>query len=813
MKCWCAVIMLFFCMRSFSQVQTCPANINFATTDLTHWFAYTGNNQGGNGPQDILMQYDSVNSAPTGTRGLRSISEFNLIGVPGIQVITSRTRDEFGGFSTIPTINGYDYLYSIKLGSTSITTGGGPNNAGGGGYVRGVSYKIDVPPGPSSEPYTMTYAYAMVLENGTHISAQQPKTSVTLTTPAGVLLCASPSYLLPTNNNVIEGGRGATLDSAAAKANGFKVSPVFSPNLSPTINGQTGQYLQDVWYKDWTEVTYDLGPFRGQTVSLTIEADNCVPGGHFSYAYVAIRNRCAGLMITGDSLVCNNTIITYAVPTLAGASYNWNIPSSWTVISGQDSNILQVKSSSAGGVLSIHEKNSCADLSDTININTLPHPVGGTVDGSTTVCEGSNNSTLNLVNYSGNIVNWQSSTDGNTWSIIPDTTTLFNATNLSESTLYRVVVGKGNVCPADTSIPAAVTVDKKSVGGQISPPDATLCAGQTAGEVLSLSGQNGTVQDWQYSADGLNWTSFAPADNNTMKTISGITETTQYRTIVQNGVCPAETSAIARIEFNPVAFPEALANPIDTTICYGTPAILSALIDVGTSYAWTPGSAIYSNVGSTPDLLTSSVMPDSSGYYILHVLNNGCPNPLVDSLHVTVMAPVLVNAGRDTSVVVGELLQFHATSSDPGPDNFLWEPATELNNAFIPDPQATYTLNDNVIKYTVKATTPAGCSGTGFITVKVFKTKPDIFVPNAFTPGSAINALFRPIPVGITSLDYFRIYNRLGELVYQTSTIGNGWNGMLNGSPQSSGGYVWMVKGTDYTGNSITKKGTMVLVR
>ena len=133
--------------------------------------------------------------------------------------------------------------------------------------------------------------------------------------------------------------------------------------------------------------------------------------------------------------------------------------------------------------------------------------------------------------------------------------------------------------------------------------------------------------------------------------------------------------------------------------------------------------------------------------------------------------------------------------------------------AFIPDPVATYNLDDNLIKYTVKATTAFGCSGEGFITVKVFKTKPDIFVPNAFTPGTASNSIFRPIPVGITSIDYFRVYNRLGQMVYNTSAIGKGWDGMLNGMPQGAGGYVWMVKGTDYTGNIITKKGTMVLIR
>jgi hypothetical protein len=728
-------------------------------------------------------------------------------------VISSSSIDQFGGFSTVPTINGYNYGYSIKLGSTSITRGNGANNTGGGGYIRGVSYKINVPPGPITEPYTMTYAYAMVLENGTHVSSQQPLISVTLRTPAGVVACASPSYYLPTFDNVTEGGRGATLDSATARKNGFRVSNVHSPNANPDPTGASIQYLQDIWTKDWTEVTYDLAAYRGQQVSLTFEADNCVPGGHFSYAYLAIRNSCAGLMISGDSLVCNNSIITYSVPTLAGATYDWIVPNTWKILSGEKNNILQVRSSGAGGTISVREKNSCADLTDTININTLPSPIGGTLNGTTTVCEGDNSSLLNLINYSGNIKNWLSSTDGNTWTFIGDTTAQFNAENLRESTLYKVVVGKGNVCPADTSIPAAVTVDLKTVGGQINPPDATLCAGQTAGETLMLSGYHGAVQDWQYSTDGIVWTNFTPADKNPVNTIKGITVSTQYRTIVRSGVCPADTSSVALIQFNPVSFPQASASPVDTTICYGTPATLNAHIDIGTSYAWSPGSSSYSDIRNTPFNNLNSITPDTSGYYILLVLNKGCPNPLLDSLHIEVLAPVIVHAGRDTSVVVGEPLQFQATSSDPGPDNFFWVPSTELNDAFIPDPVATYTLNDNMIRYMVKATTPFGCSGFTYVTVKVFKTKPDIFVPNAFTPGMAINGLFRPIPVGITSIEYFRIYNRLGELVYNTSTIGNGWDGMLNGSPQNAGGYVWMVKGTDYIGNVITKKGTMVLIR
>jgi len=814
MKCRLGALFLLISIRTFSQSQTCPVNINFASGDLTHWYAYTGNNRNGNGPGAIMQRYDSGVLAPSGTSGASFFQEYNLPSVLGIQVITSSTADRFGSFPTIPVINGYNYKYSILLGSTSVTRGNGTGGGSGGGYIRGVSYDISVPPGPVTEPYTMTYAYAMILENGSHVSRQQPLISVTLKTPDGVIDCASPSYYLPTFDNVTEGGRGATLDSSTAIKNGFRVSSVPSPNLSPDANASGGpQYLHDVWVKGWTEVTYDLSPYRGKKVSLTFEADNCVPGGHFGYGYIAIRNNCAGLMISGDSLICNNSVSTYSVPALAGATYSWNIPDSWTILSGDTSSIIKVKASAAGGSITIREKNSCADLTDTIQVNTLPSPEAGNLDGSTTVCAGVNSSTLKLLNYSGSIMHWLASADNITWSVIPNNTEQLTAENLRSTTYYKVMVGKGAVCLPDTSSTAIIAVDQNSIGGRIDPAESTLCSGQPFGEMLTLTGNNGSVVNWQYSPDGITWTDLSPADTSTSNVVQGLTSTTYYRLIDKNGVCPADTSSVAKILFTPASFPIATTFPADTTICFGTPASLHASISVGTSYTWNPPSVGIGNIGSLPFNLESSVTPDSTGDYILRVLNSGCPNPSLDTFHVTVLAPVVVDAGRDTSVVVGQPLQLHAVSNDPDPDRFSWSPASQLNDPGIADPLATYTTFDNVIRYTVTATTALGCTGEGFITVKVFKTKPDIFVPNAFTPGTAINSIFRPIPVGISSLDYFRIYNRLGQLVYNTSSIGRGWDGTLNGLPQSAGGYVWMVRGTDYTGNIITKKGVMVLIR
>ena len=141
----------------FSQ---CPDNINFAKGDLSNWSAYTGNFF--YAPASIKQTYPAGTPAPAGTTGANTINEYNNPAT-GILVNNINTTDPFGFFKTIPTINGYNYTTSLLLGSTTITDA---NAAVRGGYLRGISYLINVPAGPPAVPYTVTYAYAMVLENG-----------------------------------------------------------------------------------------------------------------------------------------------------------------------------------------------------------------------------------------------------------------------------------------------------------------------------------------------------------------------------------------------------------------------------------------------------------------------------------------------------------------------------------------------------------------------------------------------------------------------------------------------------------------------
>jgi hypothetical protein len=797
----------------FAQSQTCPPNSNFGDGTLTNWSAYTGNNAQGNSPKDIVTTYSANQTGPTGTSGVSLIPELGISTI-GIQVLnTNGGVDPFGGFPLVPTINGYAYQKSVLLGSTSITRN---NGGGGGGYVRGISYLITVPTSPSTQPYTMTYAYAMVLENGTHNSLDQPEFTATLQVGDSIIACASPTYLLPTLGNAPLGETGAPLDSAAAFAEGFTPSSRPSPNED--VNGGTSGFLHDVWTKGWNEVTFDLSPFRGQQVKLTFEADNCVPGGHFAYAYVALRNTCEGLQISGDSVACNSTSMTYSIPALQGATYDWSVPADWRIVGGSQSNILTVIAGSDPGFVSAHEVNGCADLRDALKVISKPPTIPGSLTGNSEVCTGINGSPIALSGYLGNILTWVASTDnGTTWAPLANTQPSYNARNLSKTTLYEAVVQNGESCPIDSTNPVTIQVDPKSVGGDLAPAHQVVCTGQFKDAILTLNGSVGNVLNWQSSLDAVNYNDFAPVDTAKQYNITNLAVSTDFRVIVKSGVCPQDTSTVATAVLLPARFAEASTEPADTTICYGDTATLNALITLGTSYTWANAGPLIGQHGGTisslPFAIQDGAAPLKTTDYVLSILNTGCPNPLRDTFDIHVIPPIFVNAGDDTSVVYNQPLQLSATSNDPG-DDFTWSPAIGLNDPDIADPVARYTTETDSVRYLVTATSPlTGCHGTAGILVKVYKTAPDIFVPNAFTPGGPSNTLFRPVPVGLSSIEYFRIYNRSGQLVFATTVPGQGWDGNLGGKPQDPGTYVWMVKGTSYLGKPVFKKGFMILIR
>ena len=134
-----------------------------------------------------------------------------------------------------------------------------------------------------------------------------------------------------------------------------------------------------------------------------------------------------------------------------------------------------------------------------------------------------------------------------------------------------------------------------------------------------------------------------------------------------------------------------------------------------------------------------------------------------------------------------------------------------LNSNTIPNPVS---LPQDNIRYYVEVTTLDGCKAMDSINVWLFNMTEDIYVPSAFTPnGDGKNDVLRPILMGMMRLNSFKVFNRFGEMVFQTSENGVGWDGVYNGRPQDPATFVWMAEGVTYKGVLRKKKGYAVLIR
>ena len=143
-------------------------------------------------------------------------------------------------------------------------------------------------------------------------------------------------------------------------------------------------------------------------------------------------------------------------------------------------------------------------------------------------------------------------------------------------------------------------------------------------------------------------------------------------------------------------------------------------------------------------------------------------------------------------------------------ETVVWKPATWLDNA------ASYTpgfKSATEQQYAIQMTTAAGCITVDTQMVKTVKNV-EIYIPAAFTPNNdGINDLLRPIIRGVKSIRYFRIFNRAGNLLFETVTDRDGWNGIYKGVPQDSQTLVWILECTGVDGHVFQRKGTAVLLR
>ncbi|TMI62047.1 MAG: gliding motility-associated C-terminal domain-containing protein [Bacteroidetes bacterium] len=145
--------------------------------------------------------------------------------------------------------------------------------------------------------------------------------------------------------------------------------------------------------------------------------------------------------------------------------------------------------------------------------------------------------------------------------------------------------------------------------------------------------------------------------------------------------------------------------------------------------------------------------------------------------------------------------------------SYLWKPPIYLDHVNIINPQFNSPLTDEEFIYTVTITTSGGCVTVDTQIVKTIK-EVKVYIPTAFTPNNdGRNDLLLPITFGIKEIQYFRVFNRWGQLVFDIKSNQRGWNGTISGMQQPTSTFVWIFQGLGLDKKTYTQKGTVTLIR
>lgn len=268
---------------------------------------------------------------------------------------------------------------------------------------------------------------------------------------------------------------------------------------------------------------------------------------------------------------------------------------------------------------------------------------------------------------------------------------------------------------------------------------------------------------------------------------------------------------------------------MDTVFCVGTSIRVTATGDFNT-IEWIPNELF----SSSRSPMTDINMTKSQYIYIKTTNQYNCKN--TDSIYVYVQQKPYYFGAPDTdvlfynsdgtlaqtsgnSLLAGQVYNFNVQSV-PGV-SYVWSPDTYLSctNCVSPDLDLSCEHEDcmsfpETIEYTVLMQDSLGCfkNDTTIQFSIILDTK--IGMPEAFTPNNdGKNDIAYVRGWGIREFVEVKIYNRWGQLVFESDDMAKGWDGTFNGEPQSMDTYAYTIKAIGMDDKEIFVKGYISLLR
>lgn len=319
-----------------------------------------------------------------------------------------------------------------------------------------------------------------------------------------------------------------------------------------------------------------------------------------------------------------------------------------------------------------------------------------------------------------------------------------------------------------------------------------------AGEQFQLNGSgNAILYEWDNIASLSNPFTLNPMASPDVTTLYTLTATNQFN-------CTNTDTVSIRVIESIVVEP-------DTThhICEGGSVQLEPRVVIAPnrplSYVWSPPYFL-----NQPQSIDPIANPATTTTYNLITSSGNC-TPDTTEITVVVHPNPFVNAGQDQTVVSGTDVEIIASGTSDV--DISWSDGSLLScdDCFYPIHFATESIG-----FEATVTDEWGCTDSDSVYINVIdQCEGDVlFVPTGFSPnGDGNNDILRIRSIGLTDIQFFRIFDRWGNLLYETDDIENGWDGTYRGTEVNGGVYVWLIRAICSNGEETTRSGNVTLLR
>lgn len=573
-------------------------------------------------------------------------------------------------------------------------------------FVSSATYSWTGPNGFTSTLRNPSITGATTAASGTY--------SVTITigsctSPAGtttVVVNALPATPVITSNSPVCASSTLNLGTSAVSGatyswigpNGF-TSSLQNPTVSSVTTAAAGVY------------------------SLTITVNGCASA--VSTATVVVNARPATPTASSNTPVCTGTTLNLLTPTVAGATYSWTGPGSFSS-SLQNPSRSPVTTIMSGTYSVTVTVNGCTSLPGSTLVSVRVTPATPSPSSNTPVCTG-NPLNLTTPTVTSATYSWSGP---NSFSSTTQNPTISNVTSAAAGT-YSLTV---NVLGC-TSAVGTTSVTINSTPATPSPSsNSPVCTGNT----LNLN--TTTVTGATYSWTGPN--SFASSSQN--PTISNVTTAAagSYSVRITVGGC-ASAPGITTVVVNATPATPTASN--NSPLCEGSTLNLSTPSVTGATYSWTGPNGFTSTIRNPS--VTNTALNDG-GTYSVTVTSNGCTSAVGTTIVTINATPATPTPSSNSPVCIGNAVNLTvaavtgATYSWTGPNSF----ASSQQNPIIP--AATIAAGGT---YSLVITVNGCVSAVGTTTVSMTATQatPQITTNSPACIGNSLT-LNTPAVVGAT---------------------------------------------------------------